>query len=181
MTYSEHQRRAYLQAIGIDVWLPRDTDKLESSATDIALVNNLGWDHLKLCVFECSSSEKVTWMIIGESFIDRSNLMLDEMLRAVGQERKSESEETLESRDYLDCQIAIVKPSIILAVGKSAAQKLLDCDDTFERMRGQPRAINEIPLVVTYHPLRLLHSPLLKRESWSDLCLAQSIISEAAG
>ena len=222
MIHPEYQRRAYLQAMGIDVWLPRDADEPEDSAADTVLADNLDWDELKLCVSECTRCElstsrtqtvfgvgnkNATWMIIGEApgaeedrrgepFIGRAGHMLDEMLRAVGQDRKSvfianilkcrppnnrdpKPNEALKCRDYLDRQIALVQPSIILAVGKFAAQKLLGSDDAFEQMRGQARDINGIPLVVTYHPANLLRSPSQKRKSWSDLCLAQGLVAAA--
>jgi len=222
MIHPEYQRRAYLQAMGIDVWLPRDADEPEDSAADTVLADNLDWDELKLCVSECTRCElstsrtqtvfgvgnkNATWMIIGEApgaeedrcgepFIGRAGHMLDEMLRAVGQDRKSvfianilkcrppnnrdpKPNEALKCRDYLDHQIALVQPSIILAVGKFAAQKLLGSDDAFEQMRGQARDINGIPLVVTYHPANLLRSPSQKRKSWSDLCLAQGLVAAA--
>jgi DNA polymerase len=222
MIHPEYQRRAYLQAMGIDVWLPRDSDEPEDSAADTVLADNLGWDELKLCVSECTrcglstsrtqtvfgvGNKNATWMIIGEApgaeedrcgepFIGRVGHMLDEMLRAVGQDRKSvfianilkcrppnnrdpKPNEALKCRDYLDRQIALVRPSIILAVGKFAAQKLLGSDDAFEQMRGQARDINGIPLVVTYHPANLLRSPSQKRKSWSDLCLARGLVAAA--
>ena len=222
MIHPEYQRRAYLQAMGIDVWLPRDADESEDSAAHTVLADNLDWDELKLCVSECTRCElstsrtqtvfgvgnkNATWMIIGEApgaeedrrgepFIGRAGHMLDEMLRAVGQDRRSvfianilkcrppnnrdpKPNEALKCRDYLDRQITLVQPSIILAVGEFAAQKLLGNDDTFEQMRGQVRDIKGIPLVVTYHPANLLRSPSQKRKSWSDLCLAQGLVATA--
>ena len=223
MIHPEHQRRAYLQAMGIDVWLPRDANEPEVSAADTVLADNLDWDELKQCVSECTrcelstsrtqtvfgvGNENATWMIIGEApgaeedrrgepFIGRAGHMLDEMLRAVGQDRGSvfianilkcrppnnrdpKPDETAKCRDYLDRQIALVQPSIILAVGKIAAQNVLGSDDPLEQMRGQARDLNGIPLVVTYHPAYLLRSPSHKRKSWSDLCLARSLVAAVA-
>jgi DNA polymerase len=226
MNHPEHQRRAYLQAMGIDVWVPRDTDEPETvdvAEDDSAVANDMGWSELQRCVADCRRCELATsrtntvfgvgnqdadWMIIGEApgaeedrrgepFVGRAGKMLDEMLRAVGHRRDSvfianilkcrppnnrdpKSSEAAECREYLERQIALVQPKIILAVGKIAAQNLLGCDDPVGRMRGRPHELNGIPLVVTYHPAYLLRSPSQKRKSWSDLCLARRLMSGGA-
>jgi len=143
------------------------------------------------------------WMIIGEApgaeedrrgepFVGRAGQMLNEMLRAIGQSRESvfianilkcrppnnrdpQPAEAAACRDYLRQQIALVKPNIILAVGKIAAQNLLGSDQPVGRMRGRQHDLDGIPLVVTYHPAYLLRSPSQKRKSWSDLCLASRL------
>jgi DNA polymerase len=146
------------------------------------------------------------WMIIGEApgadedrrgepFVGRAGKMLDEMLRAIGQSRDSvfianilkcrppnnrdpKQAEAAECRGYLERQIALVQPKIILAVGKIAAQNLLASDAPVGKMRGRPHSHDGIPLVVTYHPAYLLRSPSQKRKSWSDLCLASRLAAE---
>jgi len=215
----EHQRRAYLQAMGIDVWLPRDAPEPEAAFT----AEDLGWNELRQCVSECTRCDLATsrtktvfgvgdqnadWMIIGEApgaeedrrgepFVGRAGNMLDAMLRAIGQRRDSVfianilkcrppnnrdplPAEAAECRSYLARQIALVQPKVILAVGKVAAQNLLQTDDPVGRMRGHPHELNGIPLVVTYHPAYLLRSPSHKRDSWSDLCLARGLLAEAS-
>jgi DNA polymerase len=82
-------------------------------------------------------------------------------------------------RGYLERQIALIQPKIILAVGKIAAQNLLGCSDPVGRMRGKVHALGEIPLVVTYHPAYLLRSPSQKKKAWSDLCLAARLAAES--
>ena len=152
-------------------------------------------------------SHSADWMIVGEApgaeedrrgepFIGRAGKMLDEMLRAIGQSRESvfiantlkcrppnnrdpKPAEAAACRDYLDRQIALVQPKVILAVGKIAAQNLTASDDPVGKMRGYAHDLNGIPLVVTYHPAYLLRSPSQKRKSWSDLCLATRLMSEA--
>lgn len=226
MTHPEHQRRAYLQAMGIDVWLPRDAvepELADISQGDTTPADNLDWGELRQCVADCRRCElaqsrtntvfgigdqNADWMIIGEApgaeedrrgepFVGRAGRMLDEMLRAIGQRRDSvfianilkcrppnnrdpKSSEAAECRAYLERQITLVQPKIILAVGKIAAQNLLACDDPVGQMRGNPHDLNGIPLVVTYHPAYLLRSPSQKRKSWSDLCLASRLASESA-
>ncbi|TFG40115.1 MAG: uracil-DNA glycosylase, partial [Chromatiales bacterium] len=116
----------------------------------------------------------------------------DEMLRAVGQSRESvfianilkcrppnnrdpKPAEAAACRDYLQRQIDLVQPKIILAVGKIAAQNLLGSDEPVGQMREKAHDYNGIPLVVTYHPAYLLRSPSQKRKSWRDLCLASRL------
>ena len=140
------------------------------------------------------------WLVIGEApgaeedrrgepFVGRAGKLLDEMLRAVGQSRETvfianilkcrppnnrdpKAAEAAECREYLDRQIELVQPRLILAVGRVAAQNLLSSDAPVGRMRGRAHDLDGIPLVVTYHPAYLLRSPSQKRKAWSDLCLA---------
>jgi uracil-DNA glycosylase family 4 len=226
MIHPEHQRRAYLQAMGIDVWLPQDAPDPDEPSSDRAVVSDsedLPWDELRECVRECTrcelsasrtktvfgvGNESADWMIIGEApgaeedrrgepFVGRAGNMLDEMLRAIGQRRDTvfianilkcrppnnrdpKPDEAAKCWSYLERQIALVQPKIILAVGKIAAQNLLQTKDPVARMRGRPYELNGIPLVVTYHPAYLLRSPSHKRDSWNDLSLARGLFSEAA-
>jgi len=143
------------------------------------------------------------WMVIGEApgaeedrrgepFVGRAGKLLDEMLRAIGQSRDSvfianilkcrpphnrdpEPNEAEQCRHYLEQQIALVQPSVILAVGRIAAQNLLGRAETLGKLRTQSHDFNGIPLVVTYHPAYLLRSPSHKRQSWQDLCEAKRL------
>jgi DNA polymerase len=131
----------------------------------------------------------------GEPFVGRAGKLLDEMLRAVGQGRNSvfianilkcrppnnrdpKPEESAQCRGYLERQIQLVQPKIIVAVGRIAAQLLLDTDTPVGRLRGTVHHLGEIPLVVTYHPAYLLRSPSQKRKSWEDLCMARRVAQE---
>lgn len=146
------------------------------------------------------------WLIIGEApgaeedrrgepFVGRAGKLLDEMLRAIGQSRDSvfianilkcrppnnrdpKPEEAAECRQYLERQIELLQPKIILAVGKIAAQNLLGSNEPVGQMRGRRHELHGIPLVVTYHPAYLLRSPSQKSKSWSDLCLATRLAAE---
>ena len=155
-------------------------------------------------------SESASWMIIGEApgaeedrrgepFVGRAGKLLDEMLRSVGLDRQSVfianilkcrppgnrdplPEESAQCRAYLDRQIALVQPDLILAVGRIAAQQLLGTDAPLGRLRGQRHHVGatEIPVIVTYHPAYLLRSPSQKHKVWQDLCLARNILQEQA-
>ena len=148
------------------------------------------------------------WMIIGEApgaeedrrgepFVGRAGKLLDEMLRAVGLDRGTvfitnilkcrppgnrdpAADEAAACRDYLERQIELIRPRLILAVGRIAAQQLLHTDSPLGRLRGRAHSLNsgQVPLVVTYHPAYLLRSPSQKRKVWEDLCLARQIVQE---
>ncbi len=222
MIHPEQQRRAYLQAMGIDVWLPSDTADEPAPAAANGPAAELGWDELRDCVAGCTRCElsqsrtntvfgvghlDADWMIIGEApgaeedrrgepFVGRAGQLLDQMLLAIGESRDSvfianilkcrppnnrdpKAAEAAACRGYLERQIALVRPRIILAVGRIAAQNLLGRDDPVGRLRGQAHELDGVPLVVTYHPAYLLRSPSQKQKAWSDLCLAARLAAEA--
>ncbi len=153
-------------------------------------------------------NRQADWLIVGEApgseedrqgepFVGRAGQLLNEMLRAVGLDRESVfianilkcrppknrnplPAEVAACNDYLQRQIALISPRLILAVGKFAAQSLLQSDEPVGRMRGRLHHYGaaNTPLVVTYHPAYLLRSPGEKRKAWADLCLAQSAFHE---
>jgi DNA polymerase len=233
MIQPEQQRRAYLEALGIDVWVPRDepepevvAETSEAAAVEpsaLSVHDGLDWTALRAAVSGCTQcvlhetrtqtvfgvgNENADWMIIGEApgaeedrrgepFVGRAGKLLDEMLRAVGQgrdkvfianilkcrppnNRDPKPEESVQCRGYLERQIELVRPRIVLAVGRIAAQLLLDTDTPVGRLRGKPHQLGNTPLVVTYHPAYLLRSPSQKRKSWQDLCLARRVAAEAS-
>jgi DNA polymerase len=131
----------------------------------------------------------------GEPFVGRAGQLLDQMLQAIDCPRASvyianivkcrppdnrnpQSDEALHCAPYLHRQIALVQPRVILAVGKVAAQNLLQSDLPVGKMRGSPYryAPMDIPVIVTYHPAYLLRSPKEKAKSWQDLKLARSFL-----
>ena len=148
-------------------------------------------------------SREADWMIVGEApgaeedrrgepFVGRAGQLLDQMLRAVGlgrdrvfianilkcrppDNRDPAVDEAGACRGWLDRQIALIAPRLILAVGRVAAQQLLGSDAPLGRLRGQVHTLNntEIPVIVTYHPAYLLRSPTQKGKAWADLCLAR--------
>lgn len=81
---------------------------------------------------------------------------------------------------YLERQIALLQPTVIVALGKTAALALLGCapGTSLSSLRGQVHQVQQRPLVVTYHPAYLLRKPIAKRETWDDLCLALRTYSE---
>lgn len=146
------------------------------------------------------------WMFIGEApgqnedlegkpFVGQAGKLLTEMIRAIGLEREAvyianilkcrppnnrdpKVEEVKTCNDYLQRQVALIKPKIILAVGRIAAQTLLETNEPLSRLRGVSHQLNNIPLVVVYHPAYLLRSLIEKRKAWQDLQLAMKIYKE---
>ncbi len=125
----------------------------------------------------------------GEPFVGRAGKLLDEMLKAIGRSRNDnvfianvvkcrppgnrdpEKDEVDACRSYLDAQIAHVKPKLIVALGRIAAQRLLGTEEPLSRLRGPFHRYGALqtPVFVTYHPAYLLRSPKEKAKSWDDL------------
>ena len=132
----------------------------------------------------------------GEPFVGRAGKLLDEMLRAIGrsrqesepdkavfianvvkcrppQNREPAEDEAEACRSYLEQQLRLVQPRLIVALGRVAAQRLLVTDAALSKLRGQMHRWGPegTPLFVTYHPAYLLRSPGEKVKSWEDLKL----------
>ncbi len=130
---------------------------------------------------------------VGEPFVGRAGQLLNSMLRAMGHPRESvyianilkcrppgnrdpAPAEVLECLPYLQRQVDLVRPRLMLAVGRIAAQNLLATDTPIGKLRGQVHHFgpSQIPVVVTYHPAYLLRSPGEKRKAWIDLKLVRT-------
>ena len=81
---------------------------------------------------------------------------------------------------YLQRQVELVRPRLILAMGRFAVQSLLKTSEPIGRLRGKSHHYHGVPVVVTYHPAYLLRNPLDKARAWEDLCLARELIQAAA-
>jgi uracil-DNA glycosylase family 4 len=96
--------------------------------------------------------------------------------------RDPRPEEAAACAAYLQRQIALIQPKVILVIGRIAAQNLLHTDAPLGKLRGTlHRLQNGIPVVVTYHPAYLLRSPQEKRKAWLDLCYASDLLSRQGG
>lgn len=135
----------------------------------------------------------------GEPFVGASGQLLDEMLAVLGRSRKPGAaqqqvfitntvkcrppgnrnpapEELAACGGFLQAQIELVKPRMILALGRFAAQSLLREESPVGRLRGRVHALaGGTPVVVSYHPSYLLRQPLEKARAWEDLCLAMDV------
>jgi len=131
----------------------------------------------------------------GEPFVGRAGQLLDQMLLAINypratvyianivkcrppDNRNPQHEEAQHCARFLHRQIALIAPKVILAVGKVAAQNLLQTDLPIGKMRGNQYhyAALGIPVIVTYHPAYLLRSPKEKGKVWLDLKLVRSLL-----
>ena len=86
--------------------------------------------------------------------------------------RNPEPQELSTCAPYLVRQVQLVKPRIILAMGRFAVQSLLQTTEPIGKLRGRVHQFEGVPVVVTYHPAYLLRNPADKAKAWADLCLA---------
>lgn len=140
----------------------------------------------------------------GEPFVGKSGQLLDNMLRAVHLTRSEappeqqvyiantvkcrptgnrnpELAELAQCEPYLVRQIELVRPKIILAMGRVAVQSLLRSSEPIGRLRGRVHRYQGVPLVVTYHPAYLLRNLEDKARAWEDLCLAVEAVKQTRG
>lgn len=134
----------------------------------------------------------------GEPFVGPAGKLLDNMLIAMGirrginvyianivkcrptgtdgRDRPPTAEESAVCLPYLQRQIALIQPTVIVALGKTAALALLGLDEntSVAQLRGKVHQFQDLPLVVTYHPAYLLRKLEDKSKTWRDLCLAMS-------
>lgn len=152
--------------------------------------------------------QQAQWLIVGEApgadedrlgepFVGRAGQLLDNMLAALGlrrgqgvyianvlkcrppNNRDPQPDEVAACRAYLQRQIDLIQPQVILCVGRHAANTLLGLDERVGQLRGRVHDLQGIPLVVTYHPAYLLRSPAEKARAWQDLVLARSALVRA--
>ncbi|MDD2723051.1 MAG: uracil-DNA glycosylase [Methylovulum sp.] len=219
-------RLQYLDAMGIDVWIPRHLAPSHLELPSVAITSCVetrpesvpvsdDWDTLAAEVAACtrcglcstrkntvfgSGNKNADWLFIGEGpgqhedeqglpFVGNAGQLLTEMIRAIGlgredvfitnivkcrppNNRDPHADEVAGCHDYLQRQIALIQPKIILAVGRIAAQTLLGTDAPLSKLRGRVHNVNSIPVIVIYHPAYLLRSLLEKRKAWQDLQFA---------
>jgi len=126
----------------------------------------------------------------GEPFVGQAGKLLDNMLLATKLKRGNkvyianivkcrppgnrapEADEIAACMPYLQRQVALIRPKIIVALGKTAATALLGREATLTSLRGKLHDFAGIPLIITYHPAYLLRTPQDKAKVWQDLCLA---------
>jgi uracil-DNA glycosylase family 4 len=130
----------------------------------------------------------------GEPFVAEPGALLDNMLKAVGVSRRSKAyltnvvkcgvpggrnpsaQELVQCEPVLRRQVQLLQPRVILAMGRFAAQALLESTEPLGKLRGRAHQYAGVPVVVTYPPSYLLRSPLEKARAWADLCLARSFV-----
>jgi DNA polymerase len=151
------------------------------------------------------------WMFIGEApgqeedrrgepFVGRAGQLLDAMLRSIGLDREQafianvlkcrppgnrdpRPVEAAACRGFLERQVALVDPTLVVAVGRIAAQDLLATETPIAKLRGKVHSFGAKgwPLIVIYHPAYLLRSPSEKRKAWQDLLFARQVFARLEG
>ena len=149
------------------------------------------------------------WMVIGEApgenedlqgepFVGQAGKLLDNMLAALGvrrgqgvyianvlkcrppRNRNPLPEEIAQCEPFLRRQVELLRPKIILAMGRFAVHTLLQTTEPVGQLRGRVHHYNDVPVVVTYHPAYLLRTLPDKAKAWADLCLAQRVMRQGA-
>ena len=147
--------------------------------------------------------ERASWLLVGEApgaeedargepFVGQAGRLLDNMLAAIGLQRgrdvyianvlkcrppgnrNPEPLEVERCSPYLLRQIDLLRPGLVVAMGRFAAQTLLDTDASIASLRGRVHRYHGVPLIVTYHPAYLLRSLPDKAKAWEDLCFARA-------
>ena len=131
----------------------------------------------------------------GEPFVGRAGQLLTKIIEAIGMKREDvyianvikcrppgnrnpEPDEVEQCEPFLFRQIDTIKPKVIVALGKFAAQCLLRTSDPITRLRGREYKYRDAILIPTYHPAYLLRTPSAKREVWEDMKRVKALLSE---
>jgi len=146
--------------------------------------------------------ERADWLLVGEApgaeedargepFVGQAGKLLDAMLAGIGLKRgedvyianvlkcrppgnrNPEHAEMAQCSPFLVRQVELIRPRLILAMGRFACQTLLDTDASIASLRGRLHRYQGVPLIVTYHPAYLLRSLPDKAKAWEDLCFAR--------
>jgi len=146
--------------------------------------------------------EQADWLLVGEApgseedargepFVGQAGRLLDNMLASVGLKRgdnvyianvlkcrppgnrNPNLSEVAQCAPHLQRQIDLIRPKLIIAMGRFAAQTLLGTDATIASLRGKLHRYHRVPLIVSYHPAYLLRSLPEKAKAWEDLCFAR--------
>jgi DNA polymerase len=187
-------RVQYLEAMGIDVWVPK-----QKSASNLVIDQGQTLSGM--------GNQKADWLIVVEApssndsmpdslFENNAGLLFEEMLRAIDLSYEdifiiplidgiaanhSSSSDEIEDQfcmGNLISQQQLIRPKIIMAIGEKAAQAVLKTRQSLANLSGQCHYINKIPVVVAEHPAYLLSSLLEKRKAMQDLYYAKLIHNE---
>lgn len=130
----------------------------------------------------------------GEPFVGRAGQLLNAMLAAIGMTRQQvyianilkcrppnnrdpRPEEAAACNSWLQQQVELIQPAVILALGRVAAHNLLNTEQSLASLRNRQHEYAGIPLIVSYHPAYLLRRPVEKRKSWQDLKHVRTMIN----
>jgi len=182
---------------------------LDALASDTADCTACGLCRTRKMVVPGVGDARADWMFVGEApgaeedergepFVGQAGRLLDNMLAALGlgrrrgvyianvlkcrppNNRTPEPAEVAACRPYLERQIELVAPKLVVALGRSAASTLLGVDASIASLRGRVHRLHGRPLVVTYHPAYLLRSLPDKAKAWEDLLFARRLLRDGA-
>jgi uracil-DNA glycosylase family 4 len=151
--------------------------------------------------------ERADWLLVGEApgaeedargepFVGQAGKLLDAMLAGIdlkrGEDvyianvlkcrppgnRNPEQAEVALCAPFLERQVELIRPRLILAMGRFACQALLDTDASIASLRGRLHRYQGVPLIVTYHPAYLLRNLPDKAKAWEDLCFARRTMTD---
>ena len=131
----------------------------------------------------------------GEPFVGRAGQLLTQIIKAMGLGREDvyianvvkcrppgnrdpEPDEIEACSPFLQAQISSIRPTVIVALGKFAAQTLLQTETPISRLRGQFHTLSGVAVMPTFHPSYLLRNPAAKREVWEDMKLVMKKLDE---
>jgi len=151
--------------------------------------------------------EQADWLLVGEApgaeedrlgepFVGQAGRLLDNMLAAIGLDRSKNvyianvlkcrppgnrnpaPDEVAKCTPHLLKQIELIQPKLIVAMGRFAAQTLLNTDASIASLRGRVHQYAGVPLIVTYHPAYLLRNLPDKAKAWADLVFAKKTMAD---
>ncbi len=193
-------------------------------APGVSGIGLMQWEALEQAVAQCRACElcngrrntvfgsgdrQAQWLIVGEApgenedlqgepFVGQAGQLLDNMLKALGLNRRQDvyitnalkcrppgnrnpdPQEVAQCEPFLRRQVELLQPRIILAMGRFAVQALLQSGEPIGKLRGQVHRYQGVPVVVTYHPAYLLRNLADKGKAWADLCLALEVLQQPA-
>lgn len=186
----------------------RDT-KWDALVGEVNNCKKCGLCHTRQNVVIERGNRGASWMFIGEApgqtedlqglpFVGKAGMLLQKMIKAMKlnpevdvyvcnvikcrppMNRNPQTDEISACKNYLLRQIELVKPKIIVTLGRFAFQTLLNTTAATTKFRGAVHFYSKIPLIVTYHPSYLLRNPSAKKDAWLDLQLAMHTFEKLA-
>ncbi len=203
-TFTEQYRTNLLTpSTGQALFLENLEQNWQSLQQQVAACRNCGLCETRTQTVFGVGNRHPGWMLIGEApgqdedlqgepFVGRAGQLLNEMLRAIGlrrdevyianmlkcrppHNRDPEAAEIAACQDYLQRQIQLLRPKLIMTVGRIAAQNLLKTQQSLTKLRGARYQYADTPVVVVHHPSYLLRYPLEKAKAWEDLQYAWTV------
>jgi uracil-DNA glycosylase family 4 len=208
---SETLNQYYLQTMGIDTWLERETDAscqspLVALAQQVATCSRCELHKTRKQTVFSRGNPLARLMIVGEApgfyedqqglpFVGKAGLLLNQMLQSIGlqendvyianvlkcrppKNRDPQPAEITQCSSFISKQIELVKPRLILALGRFAGQFLLNKVLPLNQMRQKFHHYHSLTFLVSYHPAYLLRNPADKKKSYEDLLTVKKFLAE---